>query len=309
MKNYVRIKTLTAKFNYLDRGVLLKKGYIYSALSAILFGTCGIIIKIAFSEGANSINILTLQYMMSIPIMFLGILIIDSKALKIGKKDLYHTAVLGIVGNTFMTIFYYMAFNYLDVSMVTILLYTYPAMVFIYSVVFQKMQVSFNKIFALIATFIGCFLALGLNQSIKTFSTKGFMYGILAAVFYAFMNIYTEKKMDKLNPLAVNFYSIIFSFLSLIIFKFPMDVFRQDLNGKLIVCIIILGVFCEIIPLTLLYAAIKHIGSLKVSIIGNLEIPTAMFLSFLILKEPLSLLQVFGAALVIYAIYSIKKMD
>ncbi|WP_406542501.1 EamA family transporter [Clostridium ljungdahlii] len=116
----------------------MKKGYIYSALSAILFGTCGIIIKIAFSEGANSINILTLQYMMSIPIMFLGILIIDSKALKIGKKDLYHTAVLGIVGNTFMTIFYYMAFNYLDVSMVTILLYTYPAMVFIYSVVFQK---------------------------------------------------------------------------------------------------------------------------------------------------------------------------
>jgi len=309
MKNYVRIKRSTVKFNYLNRGAFLKKGYIYSVLSAILFGTCGIIIKIAFSEGADSINILILQYMMSIPIMFLSILVTDRKALKMGKRNLYHTAVLGIVGNTFMTVFYYMAFNYLDVSMVTILLYTYPAMVFIYSVIFEKMKMNFNKVFALIVTFIGCFLALGLNQGIKTFSTKGFMYGILAAVFYAFMNIYTEKKMNTLNPLAVNFYSIIFSFLALIAFKFPVEVFRQDLNEKLIACIIVLAVLCEIIPLTLLYAAIKHIGSLKVSIIGNLEIPTAMLLSFFILKEPLTPLQIFGAALVIYAVYNIRKID
>ncbi len=286
----------------------LKKGYIYSVLSAILFGTCGIIIKIAFSEGADSINILTLQYMMSIPIMFLGILVTDRKALKIGKKDLYHTAVLGAVGNTFMTVFYYRAFSYLDVSMVTILLYTYPAMVFIYSVIFEKMEINFNKIFALFATFIGCFLALGLNQGVKTFSIKGITCGILSAVFYAFMNIYTEKKMDKLNPLAINFYSIIFSFLSLVILKFPVEIFKENLNGKLIACIIIIAVFCEIIPLTLLYAAIKSIGSLKVSIIGNLEIPTAMLLSFFILKEPLTPIQIFGAALVIYAVYNIKKV-
>ncbi|MBP2032613.1 drug/metabolite transporter (DMT)-like permease [Clostridium algifaecis] len=287
----------------------MKKGYIYSVLSAILFGTCGIIIKIAFAEGADSINILILQYMVSIPIIFLSILITDKNALKIKKSDLCHTAVLGIVGNTFMTVFYYMSFNYLDVSMVTILLYTYPAMVFIYYAIFEKIKIGFNKVFDLAAAFTGCFLALGLTNGIKSFSIKGFACGILAAIFYAFMNIYTEKKMTKINSLTVNFYSIIFSFLSLIIFKSPMKAFEQNLSIKLIICIVILAVVCEIIPLTLLYSAIKNIGPLKVSIIGNLEIPTAMLLSFFILKEPLTLLQVFGAALVIYAVYNIRKID
>ncbi|MEY8000120.1 DMT family transporter [Clostridium sp. Mt-5] len=287
----------------------MRKGYFYSALSAVLFGTCGIIIKIAFSEGADSINILILQYIISIPIMFFAMLLIDKNTLKIDRCDLYHTAILGVIGNTLMTVFYYRAFNYLNVSMVTILLYTYPVMVFIYSMIFEKMDLDFNKIFAIITAFIGCFLTLGLVRQVDVLSVKGCIFGFLAALFYTFMNIYSEKNMKKLNPLTMNFYSIIFSLLSLIIFRFPVSALGKGLSIKLIICIMVLAVVCEIIPLTLLYAAIKDIGSLKVSIIGNLEIPTAMLLSFFILGESMTLLQVLGAVMVIYAVYNIRKID
>ncbi|MHC6180215.1 DMT family transporter [Clostridium sp. JNZ X4-2] len=287
----------------------MRKGYFYSALSAVLFGTCGIIIKIAFSEGADSINILIMQYIISIPIMFFAMLLIDKNALKIDRRDLYHTAVLGIIGNTFMTVFYYKAFNYLNVSIVTILLYTYPIMVFIYSMIFEKMILDFNKILAVITAFIGCFLTLGIARQVDVLSVKGCIFGFLAALFYTFMNIYSEKNMKKLNPLTMNFYSIIFSLLSLIIFRFPVSVLSKDLSIKLIICIVVLAVVCEIIPLTLLYAAIKDIGSLKVSIIGNLEIPTAMLLSFFILGESMTLIQILGAAMVIYAVYITRRAD
>jgi len=71
--------------------------------------------------------------------------------------------------------------------------------------------------------------------------------------------------------------------------------------------IIILAIFCEIIPLTLLYAAIKKIGAVKVSIISNLEIPTSLIISIIILKESFSTSQFFGALIVVYAVYLIKK--
>lgn len=287
----------------------MKKGYIYSILSAILFGTCGIVIKVAFSQGIDSVSLLILQYLVSIPMMFFYMLIMSKNSFIISKVDLYHTAVLGVIGNTFMTVFYYLAFDYLDVSMVTILLYTYPIMVFIYSAVFEKMKMSFNKIFLLIIAFVGCFLALGLTSGMRIFSIKGIVYGVLSALFYAFMNIYTEKKMGHINSFAINFYSIIFSLIFLIIIKLPYLSFKQNLNTRLVICVLLLAVMCEIIPLTLLYSAIKKIGSLKVSIIGNLEIPTAMFLSVLILREKVTLLQVFGAAMVIYAVYSIRKVN
>lgn len=287
----------------------MKKGYIYSILSAVLFGTCGIVIKTAFSQGIDSISLIILQYIVSIIIMFFYALIMSRNLLVISKTDLYHTAVLGVVGNTFMTVFYYLAFNYIDVSMVTILLYTYPIMVFIYSVIFQKMKISFNKLFLLILAFAGCFLALGLTSGTRTFSIKGIIYGVLSALFYAFMNIYTEKKMSRINSFAINFYSILFSLIFLIILKLPYLNLKQNLNAKLIACVLLLSVMCGIIPLTLLYSAIKRIGSLKVSIIGNLEIPTAMFLSVLILGEKVTVIQVFGAAMVIYAVYSIRKVN
>ncbi|MCI1945197.1 DMT family transporter [Clostridium luticellarii] len=286
----------------------MRKGYLYGALSAVLFGSCGIIIKIAFEEGMDSINILIFQYIISIPIMFFAMLFIDKSMLKIDRKGLYHTAVLGIVGNTFMTVFYYGAFNYLDVSVVTILLYTYPIMVFTYSLVFEKNTLNFNKLCDVLIAFAGCFLTLGLINGVGNFPIKGCIFGILAALFYTFMNIYSEKYMIELNPLTMNFYSIIFSLLSLMVLRFPAQSFKMDLSVQLIVCVIMLAVLCEIIPVTLLYAAIKEIGSLKVSIIGNLEIPTAMLLSFLILGESISWLQVIGAAMVIYAVYNIKKV-
>ena len=121
------------------------------------------------------------------------------------------------------------------------------------------------------------------------------------------MNIYSEENLQELSPIAINAYSTLFSLLSLMIYKFPMFVFKGNITKELLLYTAILAIFCEIIPLTLLYAAIKHIGSLKVSIIGNLEIPTAMLVSFFVLHEQIAIMQMIGTVLVICAIYMIRR--
>lgn len=285
----------------------MKKGYIYSIISAILFGSAGLIIKLAFLEGVEPIGLLTLQYIIAVMLMLVMILIRNKKLLIVNKKELYNLFILGVVGNTFMTVFYYSAYNYLPMAMVTILLYTYPIIVFLYSLIFKSEIINWQKIAALIIAFVGCVFALGLTKGSLQYSIIGIGFGILSAVFYAFMNIYSEEKLSKVDALTINAYSTLFSLISLIIYKFPSFIFKGDLSKSLVTYTAILAVFCEIIPLTLMYAAIKHIGSLKASIIGNIETPTAMLLSYFLLKESISLIQVFGALLVIYAVYIIRK--
>lgn len=283
------------------------KGYIYAILSAILFGTAGIIIRFSFNEESDSVSLLTFQYIIAVIIMLMIILLANRKLLRISKTDLLHTAVLGIVGNTSMTVFYYLAFKYLDVAMVAILLYTYPIMVFLYYFLFKKAEIGKGNIKALILAFAGCFFSLGLINGIYNISMLGIGFGLMSAIFYAFMSIYSEKKLSNLNSLSINFYSTAFSLVSLIIIKPPLFIFSSGINNKLLLFTTILAVICEIIPLTLLYAAIKYIGALKVSIIGNLEIPTAMICSYLFLGEKTSFLQIIGAGMVIYAAYSIRQ--
>jgi drug/metabolite transporter (DMT)-like permease len=285
----------------------LNKGYIYSILSAILFGSAGLFVKLAYVGGIDSISLLTLQYMIAVPLMFILMYIFKKESFKITKSQLLRLAVLGIVGNTFMTVFYYISFNYLPMEMVAILLYTYPIMVFIYSTVFKKDSFGYKKFFALALAFLGCVLTLDIISGQFKYSIKGVIFALLCALFYAFMNIYSEERLDGLAPLAINAYSTLFSLIFLMIYKFPLFVFRGEITTSLLGYTTILALFCEIIPLTLLYAAIKHIGSLKVSIIGNLEIPTAMLVSFFILHQQISNMQIIGTALVIYAIYMIRK--
>jgi drug/metabolite transporter (DMT)-like permease len=121
------------------------------------------------------------------------------------------------------------------------------------------------------------------------------------------MNIYSENRLGNVQSLTINAYSTLFSLISLIIFRFPLLIFKGEIRPKIIAYTAVLAVLCEIVPLTLMYAALKRIGSLKVSIIGNIETPTAMLLSFLILKENISLIQIVGAALVFYGVYIIRK--
>jgi len=285
----------------------LKKGYIYSIFSAILFGSAGLFVKLAFTFGIDSISLLTLQYIIAVPLMFLLMYIFNRKSFVVTKAQLLRLAVLGVIGNTFMTVFYYLSFNYLPIPMVAILLYTYPLMVFIYSSVFKEHSINFKKLIAVVVAFLGCVLTLDILSGNFKYSLKGVIFALTCAMFYAFMNIYSEEKLQGLEPLVINAYSTLFSLISLMLFKFPLFIFKGNVSLSVLGYTAILAIFCEIIPLTLLYAAIKHIGALKVSIIGNLEIPTAMLVSFFILHEQIGNIQIIGTGLVVYAIYSIRK--
>ncbi|MCB2289486.1 DMT family transporter [Clostridium sp. CS001] len=285
----------------------MKKGYIYSILSAILFGSAGLFVKMAYVGGIDSISLLTLQYMIAVPLMFLLMYVFDKKSFKITRLQLLRLAILGIVGNTFMTVLYYISFNYLPMEVVAILLYTYPLIVFVYSAVFKKSHLGYKKLFAVLLAFFGCVLTLDILSGQLKYSIIGVAVALMCAMFYAFMNIYSEEKLQGLEPLTINAYSTLFSLLSLMIYKFPIFVFSGEVNTSLLLYTTILAVFCEIIPLTLLYAAIKRIGSLKVSIIGNIEIPTAMIISFFILHENIGIMQIVGIVIVVGAVYMIRE--
>lgn len=285
----------------------MKKGYIYAVIGAILFGTAGIFVKLAYGTGLDSVGLLTVQYIFAVSFMFIMGFITNRKMLKVTKHELLKLAVLGIIGNTFMTVFYYKAFEYLPVALVTMLLYTYPIMVFIYTIIFEKAKINAKKITALIFAFIGCLFTLNIFSGNFEYSIYGVTCGLLSAVFYAFMNIYSEKHLENVNAIAINAYSTLFSLCSLLVYKFPYFIFQNKLPLKSLIYIFMLAAFCEIIPLTLIYDSIKKIGALKVSIISNLEIPTAMLISYIVIKESMSILQIVGSILIIFAIYLIKK--
>lgn len=289
------------------KGEFLKKGYFMAIVSAICFGTAGILVKFSLLEGLTPITLLALQYTFAVISMFIIQVIKNPEGLRVNRNQLYNLLILGVMGNTFMTVFYYKAFEYLPVANVTMLLFTYPVMVFLYSIVFDNKKVQIKGICAILLAFIGAIFTLNVfNEGLKI-SIIGLTYGVLCAIFYAFMNIYSEKKLNDVSSFSINAYSTLFSLIALYIYVNPINLIKVNISFQGFISIMLLAIICEIIPLTLLYSALKDIGYIKVSIIGNLEIPTSMLGGYLMLSEKINFFQVAGAFMIISAIFLIKE--
>ncbi|MBP1744805.1 MAG: protein of unknown function transrane [Firmicutes bacterium] len=287
----------------------MRKGYIYAVAAAVLFGSSGMFVKMAQDTGLDSISLLTVQYMLAVVIMFGYALMRNRKVLAVGRRNLFDLGLMGVIGSTGMTLCYYTAFEYLPVAVVTMLLYTYPVIVFVYTFIFEKGSMNVQKTAAIAMAFVGGILALNLAGGNYSYPAVGIILGLMSAVFYAFINIFSEKKLESVDSLAINAYTTLFSLVALCIYRFPTYIFRGEVNRGSIIYIVLLAIFCEVLPLTMLYAAIKHIGALKVSVISNIEIPTAIVLAYLFLSEKITLSQLAGSVLIVCAVILIRKSD
>jgi drug/metabolite transporter (DMT)-like permease len=284
------------------------KGFIYAIISAVFFGSAGIFVKNGFSKDFSPVDLLMLQYIIAGIILFIICFAKYKKSMMLSRKLLIRLFIQGAAGNTLMTVFFYSAFKYLDVSVTTMLLYTYPAMVVGFSSLFLKEKISKEKVIAILGTFTGCVFALNINvYNIGSLPLIGICYGILSAVFYAFMNIYAEKIVDDVPPIVITFYTTIFSLIVLLIFNFSFTAKLSTLTFNSIQNAALLAFFCEIIPLSFLYAAIKYIGPVRTSIITTIEIPSSVLFAFFVLSEKISMIQFFGILLVIGSVVILKK--
>lgn len=284
------------------------KGFIYAVISSIFFGSAGIFVKSNYNENFSSVDLLMLQYILASVILLTICLVKYRQSLKLSRSMLKKLIIQGAVFNTFMTVFFYSSFEYLDMAVATMLLYLYPAMVAAISFVFLNTKISRLKIAAICGTFLGSLLVLDIfSNSFSSISIKGILFGVLAAVFYSFMNLYAERIVEDIPSMVITLYTTIFSLVVLFIINYGFIGKIPSITSGSILNAALLAFFCEIIPLTLLYSSIKYIGSVTTSIISTIELPASAVFSYFVMQEGISLVQAIGILVIGYSVIVLKK--
>lgn len=283
------------------------KGYLFAILSSIFFGSSGLFVKLAQKTELSSIDILTLQYMIAVPVLWIISFIKYKHQLKISKRILFKLLILGLFLTPIVNLCYYESFQYLNISVATILFYTYPILIALYSFLFLKKKP--NKIvgISLALSFMGCALVVNIFQANTSISMLGFLYCIGASFFYAIFTLLIETLENKIPPILLTTYISTFALLSFIFYHVPSHSFNGGFNRFQIGITILLTFICQVPPMVLLYAAIQYIGAVKTSIIANIEIPTAAILGYIFYDEILSFSQLFGICFVISGILLLKN--
>lgn len=282
----------------------MKKGYIYTALSAIIFGLMPLLTKIIIARGATSLTIPFFRVFYVTIVLFL-VLKIKKIDLHLEKRDLISAILTSIFGSGLTIIILNESYNYVDTGIATSLHFLYPLFVAILCCFFYGEKIKKKQIISLSFALVGiiCFMNKG-NGSLF-----GYFLAIASGLTYAFYLVKMDKSgLVKMNALKLSFYLALFTTIEI----FTMNLFMQEVVFKMDALsyglLLVLALSSSFLATVLLQKGVLLLGSTRASFICLLEPVTSMIVGILWLNEAFTLNKGLGGlAIIISLIIFLKK--
>ena len=282
----------------------MKKGYIYTALSAIIFGLMPLLTKIIIARGATSLTIPFFR-VFYVTIVLFFVLKIKKIDLHLEKRDLLSAILTSIFGSGLTIIILNESYNYVDTGIATSLHFLYPLFVAILCCFFYGEKIKKKQILSLSFALVGiiCFMSKG-NGSLF-----GYFLAIASGLTYAFYLVKMDKSgLVKMNALKLSFYLALFTTIEI----FTMNLFMQDVVFEMDVLsytlLLVLALSSSFLATVLLQKGVLLLGSTRASFICLLEPVTSMIVGILWLNEALTFNKGLGGlAIIISLIIFLKK--
>ena len=282
-------------------------GIFYAIGAGVFFGFIGPFTKIAYNLGASVGLAIVLRYVVA-SILITPAIIKNKPTLNIYKTHL-KLFLLFTSGSILLTTGLLVSVKYIPVSLAILIFCTYPIIVLIASIFFDKEEVNSNIKIVFFISFIGLFLVLG--PSFQNLNLIGVSSAFIASIGASTM-ILTNQKMANKNIRAIhintftNFFNTIFFIILIGIF------FEINLSISLKAWLVILiPSLCYAIAFFLQLLAIPKIGQSRTALLLYTEPVVAILSATILLNETLNMYQSLGAIIVIssliYATYKSNK--
>ncbi len=271
-------------------------GVFLVAISAVSFGLIPVFAKVAYSAGTSMYTLLFLRFLVATFFMFL--LMIIRKLPLPSRNETLSFLFLGAFGYAGQVFCYFMALNYASASVVSLILYTYPALVTIGSVIFLKEKVTALKIVSLILALVGAFVIIGTEFDA---SPPGVILSILSAVVYS-IYILINSRIVKAG---MGIQSSAFTMLGVTIVFGIMNLFTgftppTERDG--VVAVLLIAMISTVLAFWSFLTGLEKTGASTAALVSTLEPMVIILSSIIVLSEKLTVNVVIGGVLVLTAL-------
>lgn len=286
-----------------------RAGTLLVLASAAAFGSMGIFGKLAYEEGANAGTVLAARFVVASALLWAFVLVTGRLgALRaVGRRDLWIALALGAVGYSAQATTYFLALDRLDASVLTLLLYTFPAMVSIGAIALGRDTASWQTGAGIALSFGGTALV-ALGGGSGPLDAVGVALGLTAAVVYSVYILSSEGVAERMSPLALTTYVCSGAAFTMVIgttLTGSVDLAAVSAEG--LGWIAAIALVSTIAAITLFFAGLPLVGPTAASILSTFEPVVAVTLAWLVLDEPLGIAKILGGALVLGAVLVIRS--
>lgn len=278
-------------------------GYGFAALGAVLFAAKGILIKLAFAEGVDTLTLLALRMGLSVPIyVAVGLIAYTRERQKAVPMPAYGKALMiGMIGYWFSAYADFKGLETLTPQFERLILFTYPLFVLLLGAVLFHLPLRWKPIAAFAIAYLG--LAVVFLADFET-GGGGIVVGLLwvlgAAVSFALYQLLAGGSIAILGaPLFTSVAMTGAAAVVLMMFLVTHPLSALLVSGRAFALAVTLAIGATVLPSFLMSAALSRISAAANSTIGTLSPVVTLFLAVLILGEPLRNVDLVGTALVV----------
>lgn len=282
-------------------------GLACAVLAALGFSFKAIFVKLAYAvpqaQAVDAVTLLALRMVLSLPVFVWIGWRARHHLPPLSRRDGAMVLALGLLGYYGASILDFMGLQYISAGLERLILFIYPTLTLIISVLFLGKRASRTELAALLLSYLGIGLAFAhdmhLSNDLPTLLTGAALI-LGSALSYAFYQAGSEPVLARLGAarftaltLTVATFATLGQFAthhSWAALQQPPQVYLYTLG---------MAVFSTVLPVFMAAAAIRRIGAARTAMIGTLGPVLTIFFSAWLLYEPLSLAQLAGAGLVV----------
>jgi drug/metabolite transporter (DMT)-like permease len=270
----------------------LNKGVPDLLIASLIWGTIGIITEIGYEYGANSFASVLVR---SVVASIFSLLVVGKNSLSPTKENL----IMGGISTAFYEV-YVFTIERIGAPLSAVFLYTAPMFVVVLSKVFTNDRITLNKAIASIMVFAGVYLIYLSNVTFLDLSlgiASGFTYALLI-LFSRFMQNKGISDMGILSSQSI--WGLPMTLVISFLFSPTISV-SSTLTG------LYLGLVATVIAYIFFYRGMRKTDSIIASIVTSMEPVFTVILSWLILNEVLTPLQVLGFIVIIMSSFIVLR--
>jgi len=163
----------------MNRKVIL--GYVFIILSAIIFGCNPLLVKGIQNEGINSLSLVLMRNMLSIPVLAI-LAFRQHKTLRVPKKALPSIGCIGMVGCCLTPILLFSSYSYIASGTATVFHFIYPAVVVVAGALLFREKINRGTALSVLICIVGICLFYDPSEPINW---MGSMFALVSGITYA----------------------------------------------------------------------------------------------------------------------------
>jgi drug/metabolite transporter (DMT)-like permease len=285
-------------------------GALFAAAAQFGFAAKAIFIKLAYAAhpALDAVTLLALRMIFSLPFFLLMTWWArrerkGAAPVPLTRSDWGYVLLLAFIGYYLSSFLDFWGLQYISAGLERLILFTNPTLVVLISAVFMARPITRRVALALLVSYVGLGLAYW-HDVVLTNDISALLGGTLlvfaAAICYAVYMVVGTGLTRRIGSMRFTAYMMLVATVFVLTqFIIMRPVSALDLPMKIYVYGLCLAVFSTAVPVWMMAEALKRIGASDASMIGSVGPVLTIFLGALFLGEPISLLQLVGAALVL----------